>query len=325
MLHWFQLTDLAMNTPVVNTGLVGEANGIAYALQSQFVGVVSPEDQQGSGLCNLNGDSPADEADDIFRWVNASNPANPVLPVTTTSMLVAVDRSVPGGSGGVVRLADAWVVLVDEAADDRDYDTEAGTDRKLILVHNPTQGAQAWNAMHGTQNPLSAVSTTWMAEDKDSTSRFYATFREETLSINGGQTDINGDGDSTDVVPTTPRLVTGNRLTFPGIGTAAAPTRAGIIAEQNVGFFRVSEAAEGNMDLNGNGQTDDTVLQRYSLSAQFARTYMGTSNTLDTAAVEFGPGTAEFGAFLIEEAEQGSDLNGDGDIMDYVVRYFRLP
>lgn len=325
VLHWFQLTDLTMNTPVVNTGLVGAGDGIAYALRSQFVGVVSPEDQQGSGTCNLNGDSQADNADDVFRWVNASNPANAVLPVTTTSMLVAVDRSVPGGSGGVVRLADAWVVLVDEAADDRSYDTQDGTDRKLILVHNPTQGGQSWNAQHGTQNPLSAVSATWMCEDPDSTSRFYATFLEESLSINGGPTDINGDGDSNDAVPTTPRIVTGNRLTFPGIGTAAAPTNAGIVAEQNIGFFRVSEAAEGNRDLNGNNQTDDIVLQRYSLSAEFPRTFMGTCNTLDTPAVSFGAGTAEFGAYLFEEAEQGSDQNGDSDVMDFVVRYFRLP
>ena len=325
VLHWFQLTDLAMNTPVVNTGLVGESNGIAYALRSQFVGVVSPEDQQGSGTCNLNGDSPADNNDDIFRWVNASNPAAAPLPVTTTSMLVAVDRSIPGGSGGVVRLADAWIVLVDEAADDRDYDTEPGTDRKLILAHNPTQGGQTWNALHGTQAPFAPVSSTWMAEDEDSTSRFYATFREETLSVGGGPTDINGDNDSIDVVPTTPSLVSGNRLTFPGIGTAASPNAAGIVAEQNVGYFRVSEAAEGNTDLNGNGQTDDVVLQRYSLSAQFARTNMGTSNTLDTPAVEFGSGTAEFGVFLLEEFELGTDQNGDTDVMDYVVRYFRLP
>lgn len=324
VLHWFQLADLAMSTPVVNTGLVGEEDGIAYALRSQFVGVVSPEDQQGSGTCVLNGDS--DDEDGIFRWINASNPANPVLPVTTTSMLVAVDSDIPGGSGGVVRLADAWVVLVDEDADGRsNYDTEPGTDRKLLLVHNPTVGAQSWNALHGTQNPLSAVSSSWMTEDPDSTSRFYATFREETLSINGGASDINGDGDSLDVVPTTPSLVTGNRLTFPGIGTAASPTAAGIVVEQNIGYFRVSEAAEGNRDLNGNNQTDDVVLQRYSLSAQFPRTIMGTCNSLDTPAVSFGPGTAEFGAFLIEEAEQGTDQNGDGDVMDFVVRYFRLP
>ena len=72
VLQWFQIADLAMGTPVVNTGLVGAPDGIAYALRSEFVGVVSSEADEGAGGgCDLNDDG--DRQDDVFRWVPASN------------------------------------------------------------------------------------------------------------------------------------------------------------------------------------------------------------------------------------------------------------
>lgn len=322
VLFWFQISDLSMGTQAVNTGLIGDAAGTAYALRSQFVGVVSPEDEQGTGVCNLNGDG--DESDMVFRWVAASNPAAAPLPVTTTSRLVAVDTSVPGGSGGVVRMADTWVILADEAADGRDWDTQPGTNRKVVLAHNPTNGSQTWNAAHGGSG-AQAVAVSWMAEDPDSASRFFAAFVEEALSIGGGSSDINGDGDNADSVPTVPVTLSANVLSFPGVQFATNAANAGITVEQNVGFHRVSEAAQGATDLNGDGDATDQVLQRFSLTGAFERTTMGTLNTIDRPAVEFGPGTAEFGAFLFEEFERGVDLNGDGDTSDFVVRYFRMP
>lgn len=317
VLHWFQLTDLAMGTTPVNTGLIGDAGGTAFAHRQQFVGVVMPENEQGNGLCNLNGDG--DDSDNVFRWVDASNPANAPQPVTTTSRLIAVDTNVPGGSGGVVRLADTWVIVVDEASDGRDYDGDAGTNRDLVLAHNPSNGSQAWNADHGTSSTR-AIGVSWMSEDPDSASRFYAALTEESLSG-----DINGDGDMNDSVPTVPTVVTANRLNFPGIQFASSALNAGIVVEQNVGFHRVSEAAQGNSDLNNDGDTSDVILQRFSLTDGFLPSFMATLNTVSRDAVDVPTGEAEFVAFLAEEFEAGQDFNGDGDTNDFVVRYFELP
>lgn len=317
VLHWFQLTDLTMGTVPVNTGLIGEANGTAFAHEDEFVGVVMPEDQQGTGLCNLNGDG--DDADDVFRWVDASNPAAAPLPITNSSRLIAIDTTIPGGSGGVVRLSDTWVILVDEAADDRDWDGDAGSDTEVVLAHNPSNSSQSWNANHGS-GTTRPIGVSWMSEDADSGSRFYAALTE--ASVAG---DLNGDGDQTDSVPTIPTVVTGNRLTFPGVSFASDANNAGIVVEQNVGYHRVSETAQGNLDLNGDGDTTDVVLQRFSLTNQFVSTFMSTLNTVNRSAVDFGDGQAEFGAFLFEEFEAGIDLNSDGDTNDFVVRYFELP
>ena len=137
--------------------------------------------------------------------------------------------------------------------------------------------------------------------------------------------DLNVDGDQLDAVPTLPEVVTENRLSFPGVGVASAATNAGIVVEQNVGYHRVSEAAQGNLDLNGDGDAIDMVLVRFSLVGAFPSTTMATLNTVTRTAVDFAEGQAEFGAFVCEEAEQGIDFNSDGDTDDFVVRYFELP
>ncbi|MEM1447729.1 MAG: hypothetical protein AAGI22_01380 [Planctomycetota bacterium] len=324
VLFWFQLTDLAMGTPAVNTGLVGAANGIAYAVQSQFVGVVSPESDQGPGAgCILNGDG--DRDDNVFRWVAASNPAATVLPVTTTSRLLAVRSGLPGGTGGVVRLADGWVLAVDEAADGRSYDGQAGTNRILVGMHNPSNGAQAWNFNHGS-TVTRPVAVTWMAEDEESSARFYAAITEEGLGLGNGD-DFNGDGDDTDALPTIPVVASGgpaNQLRFPGVPFATSSQNAGVIAKGAVGLHRLSEAGQGNLDLNGDGDRTDTILQRFSIDGSFPTTSMTTSDTGPTPSTQFQRGTAEFGAFLTEEFQIG-DINGDGDTNDSIVRYFRLP
>ena len=318
VLHWFQLTDLAMGTAAVNTGLIGASTATAYAHREEFVGVVMPESDQGAALCNLNGDG--DDSDDVFRWVDASNPAATPLPVTSTSRLIAINGDIPGGSGGVVRLDDAWVIVVDESADGRDWTGDGQQDREVVLAHNPASSGQGWNAQHGSETPTRPIGVSWMSEDPGSGSRMLAGLLEASVT-----SDLNVDGDQLDAVPTLPEVVTENRLSFPGVGIASAATNAGIVVEQNVGYHRVSEAAQGNLDLNGDGDAIDMVLVRFSLVGAFPSTTMATLNTVTRTAVEFAEGQAEFGAFVCEEAEQGVDFNSDGDTDDFVVRYFELP
>ncbi|MGB0331853.1 MAG: hypothetical protein ACPGPE_08545, partial [Planctomycetota bacterium] len=102
-------------------------------------------------------------------------------------------------------------------------------------------------------------------------------------------------------------------------------TRPGLRAKQNVGVHRISEAAQGNSDLNGDGDSTDFILQRFSLVGAFASTYMATADNAPTPASYFEVGDAEFGALLTDEFMAGVDLNGDGDLNDNVVRYYRLP
>lgn len=318
VLHWFQLTDLAMGTAAVNTGLIGAATATAYAHRDEFVGVVMPESAQGSALCNLNGDG--DDSDDVFRWVDASNPAATPLPINSTSRLIAIDRNVPGGSGGVVRLGDAWVIVVDENADGRDWTGDGLQNQEVVLVHNPAISGQGWNAQHGSSTPTRPIGVSWMSEDPGSATRMLAGLRESSVS-----SDLNLDGDQADAVPTLPEIVSANRLSFPGVGIASAASNAGIVVEQNVGYHRVSEASQGNQDLNGDGDAIDMVLLRFSLVGAFPSITMATLNTAVRPAVEFAEGQAAFGAFVCEEAEQGIDFNSDGDTDDFVVRYFELP
>ncbi|MEM8709564.1 MAG: hypothetical protein AAGG01_01315 [Planctomycetota bacterium] len=320
VLHWFQLTDLAMGTATVNTGLVGAATGTAYALRSRYVGVVSPEASEGG--CDLNGDS--DASDLIFRWVDASTPGSPPLPVTSPARLLAVNTTIPGGSGGVVRLADTWVLSVDEAADGRDHDGEPGVDRNVIAAHTASSSGQAWNFMHGTTSPR-PVGASWMAEDPESAGQFFAAFSEAFGTIGGGDGDLNGDGDATDSVPTIGEVRSGNQLTFPGVATATSRTNPGITVEENIGFHRVSEADQGSTDLNGDGDATDVVIQRFSLVNAFPRVLVATSSSVSGDSVFTGVGNAEFAAFLTEEFLENADFNGDGDTNDFVVRYLRLP
>ena len=322
VLHWFQLGDLIGGTAAVNTGLVGTNQ--AYAMIDQFVGTVSPEADEGSGPgCDLNGDG--DSTDGIFRWVAASDPLAPVLPVTNAVRLHAVRGNIAGGTGGVIALEDTWAIVVDEDADGRDHDGNPGLDQDLVAAHVPSASGQSWNFDHGSST-LTPVGVTWVQPDSEDPARFFAAITEESLldGLGPGYTG-NNDGDFVDSISTIPTVASGNRLTFPGVAFANAATRPGIRAKQNVGVHRISEAAQGNSDLNGDGDTTDFILQRFSLVGAFASTYMATADNAPTPASYFQVGEAEFGALLTDEFMAGVDLNGDGDLNDNVVRYYRLP
>ncbi len=321
VLHWFQLGDLIAGTPAVNTGLVGDTQ--AYAMIDQFVGTVSPEVEEGSGPgCDLNGDG--DSIDGIFRWVAAADPIAPPLPVTSSGRLLAVRGNIAGGTGGVIALEDTWAIVVDEAADGRDHDGDPGTDRNLVAAHQPSASGQAWNFDHGSTF-TTPVGTTWIQPDLEDPSRFFAAITEDSLlaGLGPGYTG-NNDGDFVDSISTIPTVVSGNTLTFPGVAFAVAATSPGLRVKQNVGIHRISEAAQGNSDINGDGDATDFVLQRFSLVGAFASTYFATADNAPTPATYFQVGQARFGGFLTDEFMAGGDLNGDGDSADKVVRYYRL-
>jgi len=318
-LHWLLMSDLVANARVVNTGLVGDVAGPVYAHSAGFVAVVSNEAAEGNGGCDLNGDS--DFVDPIFRWVAASNPTAPVTPITDANRLLAVAVSLPGGSGGAVTVGSNFAIAVDEAADGRDHDGAPGTDRILVAAHTPASTGQSWNFGHGSTTPVVPVAVSWFADDPRSSTRFLAAFTEE-----GRGADINGDMDQLDSIPTFPVVLTANRLGFPGVGVAVQANNAGISTLGGYAFYRVSEAAHGATDRNGDGDANDMVLQRVRLDGAGGPTFMGSLNTFNGPSIGAGIEGSAFGAYLYQESllGTGNDLNGDGDALDIVVRYFRF-
>ncbi len=319
VLHWFRLSDFVANARIVNTGLVGAQAGPVLAHSSAFVGVVSNEASEGNGGCDLNGD--ADFTDNIFRWVAASDPTANVLPVTDSARLLAVAAGLPGGSGGFVSVGNVIAIAVDEDADGRDHDGAPTVDRILIAAHAPATSGQAWNFQHGS-GTTTPIGVTWMAADARSTSRFLAAITEENLGD-----DRNGDGDTLDSLPTFPVVLTANRLGFPGVGVAVVANNAGIATAGAFAFYRVSESADGNRDRNNDGDTNDQVLQRILLTGGQAPVFMGSLNNVTTPALGTGLDGVKFAAHLYQESlfgPSGNDLNGDGDALDFVVRYYRV-
>ena len=81
-------------------------------------------------------------------------------------------------------------------------------------------------------------------------------------------------------------------------------------------FFTVSERAQGNADLNGDGDDDD-VIGFLADPATMQETNLGLAVTADISATE------DFVVLPVVEAQQGAgDLNGDGDAIDRVYHIY---
>lgn len=324
VLHWLLMADFEAGGSIQNTGLVGTPGERLHAHPQGFVGCASLEADEGSGAgCDMNGDG--DPNDRIFRWISATNPGGVVLPETDPSRLMALVTSVPGAvgdsTGGVLVAGKLWVLLVDEAADGRDHDGDPGTDNDLVGAKDPSLVGQAWNFAHSSS--AVPVGATWMATDIQTANRNLMAIKESVTGI-----DQNGDGDLVDSLPTFPKVQGGSALTFPGIALAVSSTNAGIVTAAGVGYFRVSEAAEGGTDFNTDGDVNDFILSRVGVSNSEPLVHMATLNNLDRPAVQFDSMSApKFGVVLFQESMQGpsgKDINNDGDSNDFVPRYFRI-
>jgi hypothetical protein len=127
--------------------------------------------------------------------------------------------------------------------------------------------------------------------------------------------DLNGDGDQSDFVPAVWDAGTG-AVTSTGLAIPNAPWQRPDwfrILDDDVVAIGVSEAGQGGVDRNGDGDTLDAVLHVWDRST--------TSPTNLGVALEAGTSMwGSDGAVLawISEAKQGADLNGDGDTSDRV-------
>jgi len=301
--------------PPINTGLAG---GGRVLVVGDAVATICAEGDEGG--CVFNGDGDPD--DSMLRWMRLDGPAplgSNNGPVRAVGLLLALDVDLPGPALAVGELDGAFVVQVDEMADGRNWDADAGSERELIAWLDPQAGSPQWRFNHGSGAPAYATAT-WMGELPGRT-RLGVAYAESSNAL-----DLNGDGDQDDAVPTFADIVGGSpgRLAFPGLSTAVDKDNAGISLSNGWGFFRVSELEEG-ADVDGNGQSDDILLVRLNLTTGDVAS-MGALNTLSRPGVETEPdGISPGAAYITDEMIIGSNVSGDNDADDLVVRFFRLP
>ena len=321
VLFFLHFQDFLAGTEMpISTGLAGVDRVIAV---EDFVATLSPEDD---ATCDLNDDG--DTNDVVARWVEASTP---VTPPRDSTQLHAVATSLPGGAHGIAGLSDRFVIVVDEAADDRNLDGSA-LDHDVVGQLDPTDGFSAlWtfehesssNPSHGTGIPgRPFAGASWMAPDEE-VGRLGIGFQEAVPN-----TDLNDDGpcllgqkdrDAIDTLPVWADFE-GDVLDFDGLGFALVADNCGIVIARNWAFFRVSESADAT-DYNGDGDMNDTILGR-NPTGTCDPVLMSVSNTEDGPAIATDGDRG--GAFLASEFLAGRDLNGDGDTNDLVVRYFEF-
>lgn len=132
----------------------------------------------------------------------------------------------------------------------------------------------------------------------------------QTHEAEQGGIDLNGDGRTTPIVVVQDR--TNGIIRF----LRTVPDIHGPYALRDSLTFAASEPAPG-LDHNGDGDIADAVLHSWNLA-----TGVVTNHGL---ALEWGlPGiTSEGMVFRVRESGQSADLNGDGDVLDRVVHFFR--
>jgi uncharacterized delta-60 repeat protein len=125
-----------------------------------------------------------------------------------------------------------------------------------------------------------------------------------------GATDLNVDGDTSDQVLHVVDLATAS---VDNLELAVLE----IVATDDVIAAFAPESAQGSSDLNGDGDSSDTVLHAYAVGSE-TLTNVGLARSSSASTVRLD----ESGriALAVGEAEQGSsDLNGDGDATDFVL------
>ncbi len=153
--------------------------------------------------------------------------------------------------------------------------------------------------------------------------------------------DLNGDGDTLDAVV---HVADGRSEVSLNLGLAASTVcRTTMVppfvecqpvepvVARTVAAFLVDEAAQGGLDLNGDGDAQDAVLYVYDgQSRQLITTALAVAHGVgrDVSSFTFPIApvvTEKLVVFLVSEAESGGvDLNGDTDTVDAVLHLVDL-
>ncbi len=319
VLFWIDYADWRtdpVGSPPQNTGLVGTTRVIA--LENHVATVSLESDDDG---CDLNEDG--DDGDRVVRWVETSIPVLPAVDSAVDILALADEDDIPGGTAGLAELAGRMVILADEQADGSDLDL-SDDDNRLLGWRDP-DSSTSWTFNHGTIVSGAFVDffggASWMAESPDRT-RLLAAVPEDVEDVNLNT--LGTDTDTNDSVPTFLVFNAAPRLVFPFVRFAAEADDAGMVLAAGLGFYRISESADSK-DWNGDGDLSDHVLFRTALDTG-TTSYMGVASNVSRPVVDLDPATgAPAGAGLVSsESSAGSDINGDGDSSDFVVRWFKF-
>jgi len=129
--------------------------------------------------------------------------------------------------------------------------------------------------------------------------------------------DLNGDGDRADSVVQLVRLDSG---AVQNLGIVGTP----LDVRGRRALITVSES-QGGQDLNGDGDTLDAVLHTYDVDAGTLVNHglwAARSRGASSSAYELPDGDGRFLALYVAESAQGTDLNGDGDLGDFVLHVY---
>jgi hypothetical protein len=119
VLHYLDFGDFQAGTAGArNTGLAGHDRVL---VASGFVATLSDE---GEANCDLNDDGDTD--DDVARWVEIVGPGMANAPEVSSGLMHAIASGTFGGSLGLALLGTRLVAVIDEEADDDDFDTQSG-------------------------------------------------------------------------------------------------------------------------------------------------------------------------------------------------------
>lgn len=150
--------------------------------------------------------------------------------------------------------------------------------------------------------------------------------------------DGNGDGDGTDHVAVFYDVATASLVPL-----GLAVERSGLSFFVNYGYqldvggdtlyVGVSEQSQGNQDLNGNGETDDSVTQILQVGSRNplrplqggmapAPLSLVRPRATSPSALGLTPQEEDYAVVPIDEAAEQVDLNEDGDMVDNVPRFY---
>jgi len=209
-----------------------------------------------------------------------------------------------GRAARAVALSSTWVAaLIDEASDGGLDLNGDGDQRDAVVQMHPVAGGG------------------WIGGGRAADSLALAGSRAAFLSPEHGQgdTDLNGDGDADDRVA---HVYDADAAALHNVGRAGEEL---VLGESGLLAFRTLEARQGGADLNDDGDADDGVLQVYDAAAD---ALVNTGQAVTPCRLEACDPRmpyrvrADTVTFLTLEADQGADLNGDGDQGDLVLQVY---
>ena len=242
------------------------------------------------GHTDLNGDG--DTGDSVvFVWDPHRGTVNLGLAVETVNVCCYTDKyrlaAVPGG--------DVAFLVPEAGQGNADRNGDGDTSDSIVAVWDHTTGAV-------DNVGLAATTVDGLSDGR---------LAVVTSESGQGHTDLNGDGDTKDKVAE----VWGRGTALLNTQTAAldvVPAAAG-----GRMAVLVPEAAQGNADRNGDGDTADTVVGIWDPARPATVTNLGLAQgNTETNVVALERGHL---AIKVSEADQEHDLDGDGDQSDRVV------